>query len=307
MAFISQPSQILPRIPLSRLRFAFAEMQPSKIIAYKSAYLNVLMFLYSNRETIALASKYDDIKSAKAALIGVPFDSTETNIPGQRFGPKEIRAQIAKSKIELNSVYDAGDVDVVFGNAKATLKRTEDIVREIFSQNQGVVPITLGGEHTISYAAVKVLAERHKNLQVVSLDAHYDLYPDYIGEKWSHATVMLRIFELGVDLKIIGVREKNEGARNFVLRNKICIAPESINPALPTYLSVDLDFFDPKLAPGVGDPEKKGFSFDDFKNIVARCRNIVGADIVELNPMIEKKKTGAMATKCIDWLIGRII
>lgn len=261
------------------------------------------MFLYSNRETIKWVSKLEDIKSAKIALLGVPFDSTETNIPGQRFGPKEIRAQILGKKANPNKVYDAGDVDVVFGNAKATLKRTEDTVREMFLQNQNIVPILLGGEHTISYAAVKVHLERHKNLQVVSLDAHYDLYPDYIGEKWSHATVMRRIFELVVDLKIIGVREKNEGARKFALRNKIGTDISSINPTLPTYLSVDLDFFDPKLASGVGDPETNGFSFDDFKNIVALCKNIVGADIVEFNPMVEKKKTGELTIKCLMEII----
>lgn len=265
------------------------------------------MFLYSNRETIALASKLEDIQSAKVALLGVPFDSTEINIPGQRFGPQEIRAQILGKKANLKKVYDAGDVDVVFGNAKATLKRTEDTVREIFLQNPNAMPLLLGGEHTTSYAAVKVLLERYKKLQVVSLDAHYDLYPDYIGEKWSHATAMRRIVELGVDLKIIGAREKNEGARKFAMRNKIGMAIESINPDIPTYFSLDLDFFDSKIAPGVADPEPKGFLFDDFKNIIALCKNIVGADIVEFNPMVEKKKTGAMAIKCIDELIGRII
>ena len=265
------------------------------------------MFFYSNRETIALATKFDDIKSAKIALLGVPFDSTETNIPGQRFGPSEIRAQIVKSKINLNlkmnSVYDVGDVDVVFGNAKATLARTEETVRELFAQNPDVVPILLGGEHTVSYAAVKVLAGRHKNLQVVSLDAHYDLYPDYIGERWSHATVMRRISELGITQIIIGVREKNEDARKFTLRNKIGMAIDAINPELPTYFSLDLDFFDPKFAPGVGDPESNGLSFNDFKKIFARCKNIVGADVVEFNPMVEKKKTGVLATKCLEFLL----
>ena len=262
------------------------------------------MFLYSNRETVALAAKLEDLKSAKAALLGVPFDSTETQIPGQRFGPKEIRVQIRDSN--LKDVYDAGDVDVVFGNAKATLKRTEYTVREILLQNPKAVPLLLGGEHTISYAAVKVLAERHKNLQVVSLDAHYDLYPEYIGERWSHATVMRRVFELGVDLKIIGVREKNADARKFALRKKIGMAIESVNPALPTYLSLDLDFFDPKLAPGVGDPEPDGFSFDDFKKILFRLKNIAGADIVEFNPAVEKKKTGYLAAECLREIAGRL-
>ncbi len=278
------------------------------------------MFLYSNRETIKLISKLEDIKSAKIALLGVPFDGTETNIPGQRFGPKEIRAQIKA----LKGVYDAGDIDVVFGNAKATLARTEDTMHEILKRNPKIMPILLGGEHTISYAAVKALKEKYKDLQVISLDAHYDLYPDYIGEKWSHATVMRRIFELGrdsksleqakrsekifelgIDLKIIGVREKSTDAEKFVLRNKISTAIDSINPALPTYLSIDLDFFDPKIAPGVGDSLKEGYSFDDFKKILARCRNIVGADIVEFNPVVEKNKTGELAGKCLMDIINR--
>lgn len=262
------------------------------------------MFLYSNRETIALATKNEDIKFAKIALLGAPFDGTETNIPGQRFGPKEIRAQIKNEK--LNGVYDAGDIDVVYGNAKATLARTENTLSEIFEKNPSIKPILLGGEHTISYASAKVLKDKYKNLQVVSLDAHYDLYPDYIGEKWSHATVMRRIHELGVDLKIIGVREKSMDAEKFVLKNKIGITIESINPALPTYLSIDIDFFDPKIAPGVGDPLKEGYLFDDFKKILARCRTIIGADIVELNPMIENNKTGKLAAKCLMELIGTI-
>lgn len=283
------------------------------------------MFLYSNRETIELASKLEDIKAAKIALLGVPFDSTETNIPGQRFGPKEIRARIlAGRKPVPDAVYDAGDIDAVFGNAKATLRRTEDTLRDIFEKNPEVVPVLLGGEHTVSYAAAKVLSGRHKNLQFLSLDAHYDLYRDYIGERYSHATVMRRvfellrdskspeqaernegIFELGVDLKIIGSREKNESAIAFAKRNRIGTSINAIDPLLPTYLSLDLDFFDPKIAPGVSDPENNGFSFDDFKKILLRCKNIVGADIMEFNPMIEKKKTGELAVKCLRELIPK--
>lgn len=265
------------------------------------------MFLFSDRESVELISKLEDITAAKFALLGVPFDSTETKIPGQRFGPKELRKILNKSGANLSDIYDCGDIDVVFGNAKETLKRTEDTVRDILDRNPKIIPVLIGGEHTASFAPIKAISERHKNLQVISLDAHYDLYNAYIGEKWSHAAVMRRVFELGVDLKIIGIREKCDEAEKFYKKKKISGSPDAINPDAPTYISLDLDFFDPKIVPGVGDAEEKGFSFEDFRKIVAKCRNIVGFDIVEFDPMIEKDKTGEIAAKCFFELCSATI
>jgi len=200
-----------------------------------------------------------EFKEAEFAILGVPFDSTCSYRPGCRFGPLWIRKEFLEldkpDSFFKRKVFDMGNVNVVHGNLEETNRRIEETLQQALDINPEVLPITLGGEHSISYSPIELLAERHKNLQVAHFDAHPDLMDDYLGEKWSHATVMKRVYDLGVkDIVQLGVRTGSDDEKS--LMGKL---PKKLSDG-PTYVSIDMDALEPALFPGVGTPEPGGFT-----------------------------------------------
>ncbi len=258
-------------------------------------------------ERLRLVSENDDIKGSRYILLGFPFDSTETNIPGQRLGPVSIRDSfLSKETGDLTSrIFDAGDIITVPGNATKTVSRIEETLSDIHLDNNDFIPVLLGGEHTGTYGAVSYLKEIHPDMQVISLDAHYDMKEDVQGESMVHATVMKRISELGIDLHILGARTGDDKEIGSIkdMENNL----DEIDASRPVYISIDMDFFDPSIAPGVGDPESGGKSYSDFKrfmDIITKRFNVLGFDIMETNPMIEKNITSSLAADCMIYLLG---
>ncbi len=242
---------------------------------------------------------YEDFFEKDFLIIGVPFDSTETSLPGQRLAPNKIRETI-KSKDTERLWDDAGNVVVVPGNAKKTLKRAESVLEKI-DFNKLVV---LGGEHTITYAPVKYFKSKHDELQVIVFDAHYDLKDDYEGELFNHSTIMRRIKELGVELFYLGVRRYDEEEEKYASK---CVKDISYLKRAPTYITIDLDYFDVSLAMGCADKESNGFTYKDFINEIDMIldivdkKNVVGFDIVELNPLLDV--SGVTTSLAADILI----
>ena len=154
----------------------------------------------------AYSAENDEIITDSYGIIGVPFDSTTSYHSGSRLGPIVVReASFGFEKFTTifnkdlsTTFYDFGDVNVVPGNCKRTCKIIEDTVNEIL--DLGLKPIIIGGEHSASIGAIKALTDKHEKLTVVHLDAHRDLAFEFIGEKYSHATVMRRAHEMGVNL-----------------------------------------------------------------------------------------------------------
>ena len=165
---------------------------------------------------------FDNIKKDSYGIIGVPFDSTTSYHSGSRLGPIVVReASYGFENYNINfktsldtTFYDFGDVNVVPGNCEATCNIIENTVNELLDLE--VKPITIGGEHSASIGIIKALSEKYDNLTVVHLDAHRDLAFDFIGEKYSHATVMRRAHEFGADLVQIGVRSSSAEEEEFV-------------------------------------------------------------------------------------------
>ncbi|MBW6451394.1 MAG: agmatinase [DPANN group archaeon] len=262
------------------------------------------MFLHTER--LNLLSEFQDIKKAKFSVIGVPFDSTETNIPGQRLAPNSIRSKFLALEADGidQIVYDSGNLIVVHGNAKATIERFEQTIEDMLIYNENIIPITLGGEHTITLGAVKALKKTYENLQIISLDAHYDMKNDYQGEKLSHSSVMKRICELGVKTCVLGVRtgsdEEIKNAKNIIITDI-----EDLDKDAPIYLSIDMDVLDPSIAPGVSDPEPSGWTFEKLVQILDKLKlyNVVGIDIVEANPLLEEHITSTIASRILFRLL----
>ena len=269
----------------------------------------------------AFSQEIEDIKENSFGLIGVPFDSTTSYHSGARLGPIVVReASFGFEKFntvfnkDLNTTfYDFGDVNVVPGNCQKTCNIVEDTVNELLDLN--LKPIIIGGEHSASIGAIKALTDRYEKLTVIHLDAHRDLAFDFVGEKYSHATVMRRAHEMGANLVQIGIRSSSKEEEEFVkstydiqtFRNRDvhkhmdAIEYYLINIDGPIYISIDMDVIDPAIAPSVGNPTPGGLEVFQIEKILdTLChKNIVGLDVVETATDKLGDNTAVVAAKII--------
>ena len=264
---------------------------------------------------------FDNIKKDSYGIIGVPFDSTTSYHSGSRLGPVVVREASygfenynINFKTSLDAVfYDFGDVNVVPGNCEATCKIVEDTTNELLDLE--IRPITIGGEHSASIGVIKALSERYDKLTVVHLDAHRDLAFDFIGEKYSHATVMRRVHEFGADLVQIGIRSSSSEEEEFVdstyniqtFKNKdVHRHMDAVEYYLttidtPIYLSIDMDVLDPAIAPAVGNPTPGGLFISEIESLIKSLsyKNVVGMDVVETATDRLGENTAVTAAKII--------
>lgn len=257
-------------------------------------------------------------EEASIALFGAPFDSTTSFRPGARFGSSAIRHEsfgletfspYQDKNLTDKKVFDCGDLELCFGSSEAALKDIEELTRKIV--NDGKLPIMIGGEHLVTYGAVKAVFEKYPDLQIIHFDAHADLRDDYLGAKLSHACVMRRCFDLVGDNKIhqfcirSGDREEFRFADEHTDMHKFSFdgLPELVSELesnkTPVYLTIDLDCLDPSVFCGTGTPEAGGVSFTELLSAILKVSrtNIVGADINELAPMLDSSGAST-ATAC---------
>ena len=167
-------------------------------------------------------TNFENLEEDSFGIIGVPFDSTTSYHSGSRLGPIVVREasfgfekyNTVFNKDLTTSFYDFGDVNVIPGNCESTCKIVEDTVNELLDLK--IKPIIIGGEHSASIGAIKAICEKYDKLTVIHLDAHRDLAFDFIGEKYSHATVMRRAHECGANLVQIGIRSSSAEEEEFV-------------------------------------------------------------------------------------------
>jgi agmatinase len=240
---------------------------------------------------------------ADIVLCGIPFDGTTSYRPGARFGPSAMRAEsygietyspYVDRDLQDVPVFDAGDLELPFGDTKKALTMTEERVAAFLAD--GKTPFLLGGEHLITLGAVRAVARKHPALHILHLDAHADLRADYLGEPLSHASVMRRIWDIVGDGRIhqFGIRsgERAEfafAAKHTHMRRYDLTGFADTVAALknePVYVTVDLDVLDPAGFCGTGTPEAGGVPFTALLAAVhslSTC-NLVGCDVVELSP-----------------------
>ena len=170
----------------------------------------------------------------------------------------------------------------------------------------------LGGEHSITLGAVQAVREQFSDFSVLQIDAHSDLRDEFEGTKFHHACVMKRIKDLGVSVTQVGVRS-SEGEE---LGDNVFLAPNlPIDKIISTlkekvYLTFDLDGLDPSIMPSTGTPEPGGLGwYETLKLIkeVAKKRKIIGADVVELDPIPGFSAPDFLAAKLVYKIINYII
>ncbi len=257
-----------------------------------------------------------DLDNADAAIVGAPFDTGSSFRVGARFGPEAIRSASHLlrpynpsqdvSLFDHLSVIDYGDVFVVPGFIEESYEKIQEGLETI--HRAGVVPIVLGGDHSIALPELRAAAAARGPLALAHFDAHADTWDAYFGKKHNHGTVFRRAVEEGLlkpersiqvgmrgplyeagDLRaslelgfeLITTDEVREtGVKETVARVRERVGEEKV------YVSFDVDFVDPAFAPGTGTPEVGGFTSREAQEFLRGLAGleVVGADVVEVYP-----------------------
>ncbi|HKY28274.1 MAG TPA: agmatinase [Pyrinomonadaceae bacterium] len=261
----------------------------------------------------------------RLALVGFRYDENSSFMKGAADAPPQIRAALrsdasnlwSESGVDLGvegTFFDAGDVAPVAGTDMFSL--IENSVWTLLNDN--LAPISLGGDHSITYPIVKAMARKHPRLSVLHFDAHPDLYDELQGNRHSHACPFARIMEEGLVARLVqvGVRTINghqkEQARRFGVetiemrdwKDDLSLAFET-----PLYISLDMDALDPAFAPGVSHREPGGLSTRQVIDLIRRLRgNVVGADIVEFNPRMDPvQMTATVCAKLLKEIAAKML
>ncbi len=250
------------------------------------------------------------------AIVGAPTDDLVSDRPGTRFAPRAIRAASCPSGPHLETKVDAfaalrivdyGDAPVLPADPARSAVAIERTVGEVL--DAGLIPIVLGGDHSIAEPDIAACAARHGPVGLVHFDTHTDTGTEVFGVEVSHGTPMYRLVRSGaVDptrYVQIGIRGYWPGEREFTWQAEQGITSifmhevrdEGIDAAVeravgavgagPVFLSVDVDVLDPAFAPGTGTPEPGGMTSADLLKavrVVAERLELVGADVVEVIP-----------------------
>lgn len=251
------------------------------------------------------------------AFLGVPMDHGSSWRSGTRFGPKEIRAQSAMIRpyhiqtgaapFDALNCADIGDVPINTFSLADSLRIISEYYDALLSHD--AVPLTMGGDHSITLPILRAMARKHGPVALVHVDAHADVNDTMFGERETHGTVFRRAYEERlIDPRFvwqIGLRGTGYSAEDFteaqgwgfncVLapdlwhKSLIPLAAEitaAIGPDRPVYVSYDIDSLDPAFAPGTGTPEIGGLTTPQAMELLRGLRglNIIGADLVEVSP-----------------------
>ena len=261
----------------------------------------------------------------RLALVGFRSDANSSYLRGAADAPPLIREALFcessnpwtenRRELSRDAFYDAGD----FGEEAGadTFGRIEAAIGHLLGN--GYAPVSLGGDHAITYPIVRAFARKYPDLSILHFDAHPDLYDEFEGNRVSHACPFARIMEerLARRLVQVGIRTANahqrEQAARFgveMIEMKDWRSDVAFSFDGPVYLTFDLDALDPAYAPGVSHHEPGGLSVRDVLGALSRSPDlrIVGADVVELNPTRDPVgTTAAVAVKLVTEFAARLL
>lgn len=266
-----------------------------------------------------------EYKDAGVVIFSSPMDATTSFRPGTRFAGNAIR--VDSFGVEWYSPYrnmdlkdyktcDIGDLDLPIGAVEDALSVIKKTVRQILKG--GKKPMMIGGEHLVTYPVIQAMVEKYPDLRILHFDAHTDLREEFFGRKLSHATVLRRCHDLLGDGRIwqFGIRsgDKSEFAwaaeGHTTLRKFDLVGLEEAVQAVkdfPVYVTIDLDVLDPSVFPGTGTPEAGGITYKELLGAMdqfEKLHHLVGADIVELAPMIDPSGvSNAVAAKTLREMV----
>lgn len=256
-------------------------------------------------------------ENSKVVLVTVPYDGTSTWGKGADKGSElfldasenmELYDIETDSEPYLQGVYRAGEVSENSTPEKmveAVYQKTKELVKD-----REKLFTLIGGEHSVSIGSIRAVGEEYKQLTVLQLDAHTDLRPEYHGSKNNHACA---VFEANQKHKLVqvGIRSMDAEEKQYLPPKRVFFAHEIaknedwIKDVLDkvtgnVYITIDLDAFDPSIAPSTGTPEPGGLQWYPtlklLRKVFKKC-NVVAFDIVELMDSPAAKPTAFLAAK----------
>jgi agmatinase len=257
-----------------------------------------------------------ELEGFDVAIVGAPMDDLVSDRPGARLAPRAIRGASSppgphlEVKVDAFSalrIVDFGDAPVIPADPGTSHAAIEATVGQVMAA--GVLPIVLGGDHSITEPSVRAVAATHGPVGMVHFDTHTDTGTEVFGVTRSHGTFIRRLVDGGqldgARYAQIGLRgywpgeaefawQAEQGITSFFMhdvrdlgiREVVRRAIEAIGPG-PVYLTVDVDVLDPAFVPGTGTPEPGGMTATDLLlavRTVAAELDLVGADVVEVIP-----------------------
>lgn len=275
---------------------------------------------------LGLEEQYTDPTNAEYAVLPVPYEGTVSYKAGTASGPAAIID--ASQQVELfdeELLRECHIVGVATLPAVESVDDPDEMMRRV---GQAALPImsagqfllTLGGEHSITAPLVAAASEAFGPISVLQIDAHADLRDRYDGSKHNHACVIRRVLETTDRICQVGIRNVCQEEfdqcwpqiERLITPQIIDTDPAWIDRALglldeTVYITIDVDGFDPSIAPGVGTPEPGGLLWRptlDFLRRVCAERRVVAADIVEVRPIPPNHITEFLAARLAYKLIA---
>ena len=286
-----------------------------------------------------IAADWDTI-DADVAVLGAPFDAGTQWRAGARFGPRAIREASTlfafghagaydheddRTYLAATRIVDMGDADIVHTDTVRSHANIAAGVRAALAA--GALPVVLGGDHSVNIPAIEAF-EGHDDIHVVQLDAHLDFVDERHGVTRGHGNPMRRAAEKPwvTGLSQFGIRNVSSTAREgyedarargsdiLSVRQFRRHTADALAARVPAgariYLTIDIDGFDPSIAPGTGTPSHGGFLYYEvleFLAALAARNEIVGVDLVEVAPDYDRTgSTAILAAQVLLNLLGRI-
>ncbi|MBX2856580.1 MAG: agmatinase [Rhodobacteraceae bacterium] len=278
---------------------------------------------------------------ADFAILGAPFDFGTQWRPGARFGPRAIREASTLFAFGHAGAYDheddvtylgsdvrivdLGDADIIHTNTERSHANIEHGVRKILAA--GAVPVVLGGDHSVNIPCVNAFSDQEP-VHIVQIDAHLDFVDERHGVQFGHGNPMRRAAEKPyvTGLSQFGIRNVSSTAKEgyaaaremgsdiLSVRQFRALGVEAALARVPAgaryYVTIDIDGFDPSIAPGTGTPSHGGFLYYEVLEFLAgltKQGSVVGLDLVEVAPDYDRDGTTAiLAAQILLNFIGRI-
>lgn len=307
---------------------------------YASGRLNLPFVGISTFGKYPYVADWDNI-DADVAILGAPFDFGTQWRPGARFGPRGVREASTLfsfghagaydheddvTYLENARIVDLGDADIVHTDTINSHNNIEAGVRKILAA--GALPVVIGGDHSVNIPCINAFSD-FGDVHVVQIDAHLDFVDERHGVRFGHGNPMRRASEKPyvTGLSQFGIRNvsstakegyddaRERGSDILSVRQIRSLGVQAVADRIPAeadiYLTIDIDGFDPSIAPGTGTPSHGGFMYYEVLEmvaIVAQRQRIVGIDLVEVAPDYDHSgSTTTLAAQLLLNIIGRIL
>ncbi len=281
---------------------------------------------FSGPNTFMRLPQAESLAGLDVAVLGIPMDIGTSWRSGTRFGPKQIRSESAMIRpynmatfaapFDGLQIADIGDLAINTFSLKDSLKIIKESYDAILAQ--GVTPVAMGGDHSITLPILRAIAAKHGPVALVHVDAHADVNDEMFGERETHGTVFRRAYEEGLIIPDktfqIGIRGSGYAASDFteakgwgfrqfpaweLWQQNLTVMGAQIRKDIgehPVYITYDIDSLDPSFAPGTGTPEIGGLTTPQALQLIHAFAgmNVVGCDLVEVSPPYDQSGNTAL-------------